>query len=255
MDFQDLIIEKRDHIAVMTFNRPEKLNAFRNSTNLEMLQALEQIDKDEDVHALILTGKGRGFCTGHDMNEPPQALEVRISRQSSGRKHFDICEALLHLRQPVVAAINGWCAAGGLGFALCCDVLVASEEAQFYNPQIAFGYPSLPGIGAMLYRFTSIANTKDIILARRKIDASTALRMGLVSRVVPKGRLMDEAWGIAAKMAAVPPDIMAMQREMMNRVWLAVTGVELGLISGTDTAVAGHSLPDWEEREASWKTI
>ena len=254
MDFEDLIIERRDHVAVITFNRPEKLNAFRNSTNLELLRALSEIDADEAVHAVIITGKGKSFCTGHDLNEPPQAPAVRISRHSSGRKYLEICEALLHLRQPIVAAINGWCAAGGLGFALCCDILIASDDAQFYNPQIAYGYPSLPGIGALLYRFTSMANTKDMILARRKVDASTAERMGIVSRVVPKAHLMNEAWDVAAKIAEVPPDIMAMQREMMNRVWLAVSGTELSLISGSHTAVAGHSLPDWQEKEADWKS-
>ena len=154
-----------------------------------------------------------------------------------------------------MCAVNGWCAAGGLGFALCCDIIIASEDANFYNPQLAFGYPSLPGIGALLYQFVSVAWAKDMILGARRVDAQTAERIGLVSRVVPKDRLLAEAWETAEKLAEVPPDIMAMQREMMNRVWLAGTGVEIAMAAGHHTAIAGHSLPDWEEREANWKSI
>ena len=94
-----------------------------------------------------------------------------------------------------------------------------------------------------------------MILGARQVDAQTAERIGLVSRVVPKDRLLAEAWEAAEKLAEVPPDIMAMQREMMNRVWLAGTGVEIAMAAGHHTAIAGHSLPDWEEREANWKSI
>lgn len=253
MHYVDLIVEKRDHVATITFNRPERLNAFRRHTYHEMLETLADIDADEDVHSVILAANGRGFCTGHDMGEAPQPPELRLSRHAGGRKYSDICEALLQLRQPLVAAINGWCAAGGFGFALCCDILIAGEDARFYNPQIKFGYPSLPGVGALLNLYTSPAVTKDIILGRRNVDAQDALRMGIVSRVVPNDRLLEEAWSVAAKMAETPPDIMAMQREMMNRIWIAQSGAYLSLVTGRDTAIAGHSLPDWEETEADWK--
>jgi N-methylhydantoinase A len=255
LSFADLIVEKRDRVAVITFNRPEKLNAFRDHTNFEMLEALDAIEEDESIHTLIITGNGKGFCTGHDMNDPAEPPAFRLGRNSRGRKYEQICERLLHFRQPIVAAINGWCAGGGIGFALCSDILIASEDAQFYNPQIAFGYPSLPGIGAMMLWYTSVAWTKELILARRKIDAATAERIGLVTRVVPPDRLMDEAWDVAKTMAEVPPDIMAMQREMMNRVWLAAGGTEVAMMAGHHTAIAGHSLPDWEENEANWKMM
>ena len=155
----------------------------------------------------------------------------------------------------MVAAINGWCAAGGLGFALCCDIQMCSDDAQFYTPQLAYGYPSMPGIGAMFMMYTSMAWTKDMILRRRKEDAATAERIGLVSQIVPKDELKAEAWKAAVDLAQVPPDIMTMQREMMNKIWLSATGIEAAMRAGRHTAVAGHSLPDWEEREANWKTI
>ena len=255
MHLVDLILEKKDHVATITVNRPEKLGAFRDHTNFEMLEALDDIENDDSIHAVIFTGQGRGFCTGHDMGEPPEPPEFRLGRNARGKRFGDVCNALLHSRKPVVCAINGWCAAGGLGFALCCDIIIASEDANFYNPQLAFGYPSLPGIGALLYQFVSVAWAKDMILGARQVDAQTAERIGLVSRVVPKDRLLAEAWETAEKLAEVPPDIMAMQREMMNRVWLAGTGVEIAMAAGHHTAIAGHSLPDWEEREANWKSI
>ncbi len=255
MHLVDLVVEKKNHVATITINRPEKLGAFRDHTNFEMLEALADIEDDDNIHAVIFTGQGRGFCTGHDMSEPPEPPEFRLSRNSRGKKFEDVCEALLHARKPVVCAINGWCAAGGLGFALCCDIIIASEDAKFYNPQLAFGYPSLPGIGALLYQYISVAWAKDMILGARQVDARTAERIGLVSRVVSNNDLLSEAWSAAEKMAEVPPDIMAMQREMMNRVWLAGTGVEIAMAAGHHTAIAGHSLPDWEEKEANWKSL
>jgi len=254
MHYVDLIVEKHDHICTITFNRPEVLNAFRRHTYHEMLEALADINEDESVHSVLIAANGRGFCTGHDMNEEPQPPELRLSRHAGGRKYSDICEALLQLRQPVVVAINGWCAAGGFGWALCCDILIAAEDAKFYNPQIKLGYPSMPGVGALLNLYTSPAVTKDIILGRRLLNAQEALDLGIVSRVVPNDQLLNEAQSVAAKMAEVPPDIMALQREMMNRIWIGQAGTYTSLITGRDTAIAGHSLPDWEEREANWKS-
>ena len=255
MAFTDITVEKRDRIATLRIDRPEKLNAFRHQTNQEVLQALDEIENDDDVSVVILTGSGRAFCTGHDMNDPPEPHEARIGWHARGRDYGRICFKLLHLRQPVVAAINGWCAAGGVGIALSCDILMCSDDAQFYIPQLAYGYPSMPGVGALFMMYTSMAWTKDMILRRRKIDAATAERIGLVSQIVPRDDLEAEAWKAALELAEVPADIMTMQREMMNKIWLNVTGIEAAMRAGRHTAIAGHSLPDWEEREANWKTI
>jgi enoyl-CoA hydratase/carnithine racemase len=255
MPFQDILVEKRDHVALITFNRPEKLNAFRAQTNLELLEALDEIEKDDDVHSVVLTGTGGGFCTGHDMSDPAEPPADRLGWNAQGRAYGRIIFKLLHLRQPVVAAINGWCVAGGVGIALACDILIASDDAQFYMPQIMYGYPSMPGVGALFAMYTSMAWTKDLILRRRKIDAATAERIGLITQVTPRAELLDEAWKAGRELAEVPPDIMMMQREMMNRIWMGVTGLEAAMLSGRHTAIAGHSLPDWEEREANWKTI
>ena len=254
MPFEDLIVEKRDHIATVTFNRPEKRNAFRAQTNIEMLEALEEIHNDEDVHAVILTGAGQAFSTGHDLNERQTDPNYRLSRKARANSYTEICLKIMHINQPVVAAINGWCAAGGVGVALACDVLIAADDMVIYMPQIVYNYPSMPGVGALFSLHTSMAWTKDMILCRRKVDAVTAERIGIVSRVVPREKLMEEAWDAASKIAEVSPDIMAMEKEMMNRVWIGVTGVEMAMASGRHTAIAGHSLPGWEEKEANWKT-
>ena len=254
MPFEDIIVEKRDHIATLTFNRPAKRNAFRAQTNVEILEALEDIHNDEDIHAVILTGAGHSFSTGHDLSEGPEDPRYRLSRKARGRSFGEILTKLMHMNQPVVAAINGWCVAGGVGFALASDILIASDDMVIYMPQIVYDYPSMPGVGALFALYTSMAWTKDMILCRRKVDAVTAERIGIVSRVVPREKLMDEAWDAASKIAEVSPDIMAMEREMMNRVWIGVTGIETAIASGRHTAIAGHSLPGWEEKEANWKT-
>ena len=252
MPFEDIIVEKRDHIATVTFNRPEKRNAFRVQTNVELVEALDDIHNDEDVYAVILTGAGQAFSTGHDLNERQEDPAYRLSRKAKARRAP--YEKIMHMNQPVVAAINGWCVAGGVGIALACDILIAADDTVFYMPQIVYNYPSMPGPGALFALYTSMAWTKDMILCRKKVDAVTAERIGIVSRVVPREKLMEEAWDAASKIAEVSPDIMAMEKEMMNRVWVGATGVYTALDSGRHTAIAGHSLPGWEEKEASWKT-
>lgn len=254
MTYADILVETRENVAVLTMNRPKKLNAVRTQTALEMKAALEEIDRDEKIFCVILTGAGSSFSTGHDTGEPPGDDHTWLSRRSPGRVYTEVCETLLRLRQPVVAAVNGWCAGGALGVVLSCDILIAAEDAKFYLPQIAYGYPSMPATGVLVYRFCSVAWAKDIIMARRKIDATTAERIGLVSRVVPRDRLMDEAWTVAKELCVVPPDIMAMQREMMNRIWLSMGGVDAAMASGKHTSIAGHTYPGWQAREAGWKS-
>ncbi|MBI4308478.1 MAG: enoyl-CoA hydratase/isomerase family protein [Chloroflexi bacterium] len=253
MPYEDIKLKKSEHIAVLTVNRPEKLNALRTQTALELKAALEEIDQDEEVYAVILTGEGRSFGSGHDTAEPPPGMDVWLSRRSPGRVYTDVCEKLFHLHQPIVAAINGWCAGGSVGLALCCDILIAADDARFYIPQIAYGYPSMPGVGILLYWFCSPAWAKDIILGRRQVDAATAQGIGLVSRVVPRDKLMDEAWTAAQTLAEVPPDIMSMQREMMNRIWVGMSGIEAAFYSGKHTSIAGHAHPNWQSRETNWK--
>ena len=253
MAYTDILVEKTGTIAVLTMNRPKKLNALRTQTGLEMKDALENIDRDEGIHCVILTGAGGNFSSGHDTQEPSPDASVWLSRHSPGRIYTDICEMLLRLRQPVVAAINGWCAGGGIGLALSCDILIAADDMRIYVPQIAYGYPSLPATGVLLYRFCSAAWAKDIIMGRRKVDAATALQIGLVTRVVPQDQLMHEARQAAEGLASVPPDIMAMQREVMNRIWLSMGGLDAAMVSGRHTSIAGHIHPDWQSREANWK--
>ena len=144
MHYVDLIVEKRDHVATITFNRPERLNAFRRHTYPRDVGGPWPTSTPTRMsHSVILAANGRGFCTGHDMGEAPQPPELRLSRHARpGASTPTSARRCFQLRQPLVAAINGWCAAGGFGFALCCDILIAGEEARFYNPQIKFGYPS-----------------------------------------------------------------------------------------------------------------
>ena len=190
-----------------------------------MKDALDAIDKNGDIHCVILTGAGRSFSSGHDTSEPQPDGEAWLSRHSPGRIHSEVCETLFRLRQPVIAAINGWCAGGALGLALCSDILIASMKTQSstclrsltairvcrrWAPCSTSSSPS-PG-----RKTSSSGGPRWTPRPRRRLDWSPGSSHPI--------KLMDEAWRTAEDIAEIPPDVMAMQREMMNRVWFNMGG-------------------------------
>ena len=207
MDYHGFKIEKTNSIGILTFNRPEKLNALtRRTIFVDLPAALDDIRDDNNIRVLLITGSGRGFCSGADIDEMAGANEktypgMAQKMQPIGGKFIS---QLHHLEKPVVAAINGVAGGGGLSILLSADIRIASNTAKF-----SFAYfngAMVPGMGAtfMLPKIVGLAKAFELVYMGEIIDASEAERIGLVNRVVTASQIMNEAMAISEKLAARP---------------------------------------------------
>jgi enoyl-CoA hydratase/carnithine racemase len=190
MTYQFLLREKREKVALVTLNRPEKRNALSIALRNEIDRCLAETEEDDSVSVVVVTGAGPSFCAGFDRNE-------FFSQESTDRFHL----RLINFPKPIVAAINGPAMGGGLDLAVLCDVRVASENAAFGHPEIKFGAPTLFG---PLAEIIGGGLARDLCLSGRRIDAQEAHRIGLVSQVVAADRLLDEAMAVANSIAEAP---------------------------------------------------
>lgn len=249
--FGDITFQVQDGVALITMNRPEKLNPMRTQTLLEMKEAFQKCDDDDDIRCVVLTGSGRAFSVGADAKELANlGPQVWLGRNPPPRQYEVVWRMIRELDKAVVAAINGWCVGGGCTLAMTCDILIASDDAKFYYPETAFGYPSPVSTSLMMW-YTSPSWVKEILFCGRKVDARTAMRIGLVNRVVPRAQLLEHAMGIAREIAERPPRAIRMQKEMVNRIWMH--GWESVIFSGIHTSVAAHADFSWEERMRDFK--
>lgn len=205
--YELLKVERTGYVATITLNRPEKLNALSLQLTAEFHAALDELSNDSDIRVLILTGAGRGFCSGADMNQQLEALE-NPQAPSSTLQRPGIAALGPHIRrvsQPVIAAVNGVAAGAGLAIALACDIRLASEEARF---SCIFVKRSLVPDGASSYTLPRLVGhgiAMEMALTGNIYSAQWALEKGLVNRVVPPDRLMDEAMALANDIASNPP--------------------------------------------------
>jgi 2-(1,2-epoxy-1,2-dihydrophenyl)acetyl-CoA isomerase len=211
-----LRVEVDGPVATLTLDRPESLNALTVPIKVALREALGSIDRDRAVRAVILTGAGRAFCAGQDLaeRESPDAapLDVEV------RERFNpIIRAIRSMGQPVIAAVNGVAAGAGASLTFACDLRIAAEEARFV---LAFGRIGLiPDSGAtwFLPRLVGPAKAAELALVGEPLDAAEALRLGLVSNVVPGDRLLDEARAMASRLAEGAPLALALTKEALQR--------------------------------------
>lgn len=194
-------------VRVVRLNRPDRLNALSIDLAVELDAALAEVGEDNRARVVILTGAGRAFCSGLDLKDYgiiPNADHLSVHRIASRsmRVYSQLTRRLRSIPQPVIAAVNGVAYGGGMCLALGADLRIASASAEFNATGIVNGLTSTEmGAGWILPRLIGAANSNDLLLTGRRVDSSEALRMGLVSRVVPDGRLMEEACEMAAGMA------------------------------------------------------
>lgn len=220
MTYEHLLFNVQDHVAVITLNRPDRLNALTGQTMEEIGRALERVRDDEAVRVAIVTGAGRGFCAGGDRKMAVEKFardrgpKIRVLAH---RPFAKAAELFLTLEKPTVAAVNGPAVGGGLDIALWCDMRVASEKATFGQMYIDRGL--VPDLGGMflLPRLVGYASACELLLSGELVDAKRAKEMGLVNRVVPHERLMDEAMGLARKIASKPPLGVRMTKRALSR--------------------------------------
>lgn len=203
-------------VTLIQLNRPEALNAL-NQLLLEELRAiLSDCEADTEVRALVLTGSGRAFAAGADIKE----MADRSYAEMFAADYFSRASRQLEqFRKPIIAAVSGYALGGGCELAMLCDFIIASDTAKFGQPEINLGVA--PGIGGTqrLTRFVGKAKAMDMILTGRMMDAAEAERAGLVSRIVPGDRLVEEAVAAASKIASHSPLAAMMNKELVNTAY------------------------------------
>ncbi|HEV8282389.1 MAG TPA: enoyl-CoA hydratase-related protein [Candidatus Limnocylindrales bacterium] len=211
-----LRVEVDGPVATLTLDRPAALNALTVPVKVALREALESLAVDRSVRAVILTGAGRAFCAGQDLaeREQPDAAPIEIEVRE---RYNPIIRALRTMGQPVIAAVNGVAAGAGASLAFACDLRIAAEEARFV---LAFGRIGLvPDSGAtwFLPRLVGPAKAAELALLGDQVDAAEALRLGLVSRVVPGDQLMPEARALADRLAEGAPLALALTKTALDR--------------------------------------
>lgn len=193
-------VTKKNNIAVITMNRPEALNALNKAVFAEFEAALDDVEKDNDVYVVIITGAGRAFIAGADIGEmAPMNVAEGLAFSELGNRillRVDLME------KPTIAAVNGFALGGGCEMALACDIRLASEKAKFGQPEVGLGI--IPGFGGTqrLARIVGVSNAMELILTAKNINAQQAKEIGLVSHVYPPEELMDKAMELAQAIAA-----------------------------------------------------
>ena len=197
----NLLLEVKDGVAVISINRPQALNALNSDTLTELSACLDQVEADSAVNVVVLTGAGeKSFVAGADIGEmkPLTAVEAK----AFGRLGNDVFLKVERLSKPVIAAVNGFALGGGCELAMACDIRLASEKAKFGQPEVGLGIT--PGFGGTqrLARIVGVSNAMELILTAKTIKAEEAERIGLVSHVWPAEELMDRALELANAIAA-----------------------------------------------------
>jgi E-phenylitaconyl-CoA hydratase len=228
-DKMSVMVEVVDYVATVTLNRPEAMNSIDPEMRRELREAWRRIQADDSIRVAVITGAGeKAFCTGSDLKKtmPPKESFAELT---FGRAESDHLLAGLDIDKPLICAVNGYAMGGGMELALACDIRIASEKAQFALTEVKLG--SIPGAGGTqrLPRAIGASNAMLMLLTGDRVDAAEALRVGLVSMVVPPDQLLATAQGVARKIAQnAPLSVRAIKR-------LVLQGMDMPLPAAIDT--------------------
>jgi enoyl-CoA hydratase len=215
MSYEFIAVEQKGRVGIITLNRPKQLNALSPELMAEVGTALRAFDADAGIGAIVLAGSEKAFAAGADITAMKDFsyMHAYLTDYVTGWEHFR------GVRKPVIAAVAGYALGGGNELAMQCDIVIAADNAKFGQPEINLGV--MPGYGGTqrLPRYTSKAKAMDLCLTARMMDAQEAERSGLVSRVVPLAKLMDEALAVAEKIAGYSLPVVMMIKESINRAY------------------------------------
>ncbi|HZP19110.1 MAG TPA: enoyl-CoA hydratase [Bauldia sp.] len=217
MAYDNILVEQRGRVGLVTLNRPKALNALNDALVGELLAALAAADADDGIGASVITGSEKAFAAGADIREMAGLSAV----EAYGRDQAAAIGRLAEIRKPVIAAVAGYCLGGGAELAMLCDFIIAADTAKFGQPEITLGI--MPGMGGTqrLPRLVGKSLAMDMILTGRQIGADEALRAGLVARVVPAADLLPEALRAAETIASYSLPVVMMAKESVNRAFEA----------------------------------
>jgi len=214
--YDNILVERRGAVGIVTLNRPQALNALNAGLITELGRAFDELEGDVAIAAIVLTGSERAFAAGADIKEMVEKTYMQAYAEdfiTSGWERVAQC------RKPVIAAVAGFALGGGCEIAMMCDIVIAAENARFGQPEINLG--TMPGAGGTqrLPRFIGKAKAMDLCLTGRMMDAAEAERLGLVSRIVPPDKLLEEAVAVATRIGELSGPIAMMVKESVNRAF------------------------------------
>lgn len=247
MAYQFITLESDGPVAILTLNRPERLNAMSKDMLLEMLDACDVVEADEDIRTLVLTGAGRAFSAGFDLSAQAGARpETRDQWRQALELDFRAVMRFWHLSKPTIAAVRGPALAGGCELAMACDITIGAEGSRFGEPELRFG----AGIVVMLMPWlVGPKKAKEIfLLGLDDLPAEEALRLGMINRVVAEPDLMAVASRMARQMAVVDPMVVRRTKAAVN-AQMRAAGMEAGLTEAlaTDLEIEAEGSPDKTE--------
>lgn len=249
---ESVLIETQGSVAVITFNRPERLNAWSPDIGSGLLQRLAEAAADDAVRGVILTGNGRAFCAGADLKNPATHSVEDPDAYLNSHRDMPIFDTISAYPKPIISAVNGYAVGIGCLVPLCCDFILAGEQAIFCLPQTSLGILPAYGGTLRLARFVGRGNALNIALTGRKVGAEEALRIGIATNVYQQDALLPEAIALMQLIAAMPPHAVRLTRESLRY------GYESGL-PGNQQAdsyrfMALAQTGDRADRHEAWRT-
>ncbi|WP_338604645.1 enoyl-CoA hydratase-related protein [Sulfolobus tengchongensis] len=213
--YSTIQIEVRENIGIIKLNRPDRLNAINFQMVDDLVKALDELENDSRVKVVIITGNGRAFSAGADVKEMLETPLEDIMKKG----HMPLWEKLRTFKKPIIAALNGITAGGGLELAMACDIIISSESAKLGQPEINLGI--MPGAGGTqrLTRVLGKYKAMELVLTGKLIDAREAEKYGLVNKVVPDNALIDEAIRLAKEIAEKPMISLMLAKESVAKAW------------------------------------
>jgi len=216
--FETIVVSNPSpEVLLITLNRPEKLNAFDEKMIREMRQVIWDANFQDDIRAIIITGAGRAFCAGRDIN----GLDFENNLPTAGyrayvRANHELFDDMEATEKPIIAAVNGICAGGGVEMAIACDFRIASSKAEFLLPENQLGVIPASGACSRMIQMIGIGRLKEMIMAVRPVKADKAQQIGLVSETVAPEELMNSAMSLAKHLASLAPQALGMGKHIIN---------------------------------------
>jgi enoyl-CoA hydratase len=255
MNYTSILTETRERVGLIRLNRPQAYNALNGTLLRELMDALEAFDRDDSIGALVVTGSDKAFAAGADIKE----MADKTPQQMKDAGTIDQFMRLRNIRKPVIAAVSGVALGGGCELAIACDMIVASETAKFGQPEVTIGV--IPGAGGTQRLTHAVGKTlaMEMILNNRTLSAAEALQYGLVNRVVPVERYLDEALSLAAEIASRAPLAVRVAKKLINQSFEGSLSAGLDeerrvFFDLFDTADQKEGMQAFiEKRKAEWK--
>lgn len=235
MSFETIELDHQGPVAILSLNRPDKLNAINNTMLVELDAALDEIERNESVYTVLIKGNGRAFCSGFDLQAGVEANRQGEDQWRAAIQHdVDVIMRFWHFSKPTIAVVHGYALAGGFELALACDMTICDGSAIFGEPEVRFG----SSVAALLLPwYTNPKRTKKILLSGQdRMPAQEAMELGIVNEVVDDGEGLRRGLALAEEIALMDPDSVRMTKQAINQTY-EIMGLSRSLAMGVDTSV------------------